>query len=48
VEAFWAMNGDTRPPTEAELVGSFLREESPMFDLDPAGNVVPSAGSVCA
>lgn len=46
IEAFVAMEG--RPPTdEAELVGTFLRAESPSFDVAPDGTLIPAPGSTC-
>jgi hypothetical protein len=46
IEAFTAMEG--RPPNgEAELVGTFLREPSPSYDIAADGTVTPAAGSTC-
>ena len=46
VEAFWAMEGRA-PASEDELVGMFLREPSPAYDISPTGEVIPATGSVC-
>jgi hypothetical protein len=46
VEAFWAMEGRA-PTTEDELVGTFLREPSPAYDISPSGEVIPATGSPC-
>lgn len=46
VEAFMAVEGDERPPTEDELVGSYLREPFDNWDLD-GWDVVLAPGSPC-
>ncbi len=46
VEAYTLIEGGA-PTTEADLVGDYLREESTLFDLDPAGTIVPAPGSTC-
>jgi hypothetical protein len=46
VEAYTALNG-APPATEAELVGDWLREESPRWDLDPSGAIVAAPDGGC-
>jgi len=46
IEAFTLMQ-DGPPTAEADLVGDYIREESPLFDLDPTGAIVPAPGSTC-
>lgn len=46
IEAYTLLVGGA-PPTEAGLVGDYIREESTLFDLDATGAIVPAPGSAC-
>lgn len=35
------------PLTEAEMVPNYLRRDSPFYDLDATGRIVPAPGSAC-
>jgi general secretion pathway protein G len=49
VEAWYAQNGTTSDPTEADLVsGGFMRAESDLHDVGAGGTVTPTAGGDCA
>ena len=45
VESFTLLEGHV--PTEAEMVPSYLRIQSPYYDIDMGGNVVPAPGGGC-
>lgn len=34
--------------SEADMVPDYIKVESPYFDLDAQGNVIPAPGSVCS
>ena len=46
VDSYEILRG-TLPVSEAELVPDFLLHESTLFDITPAGEVVPAPGSGC-
>lgn len=46
VESYDLLNG-TLPTSEADLVPDYLRIESTLYDITPAGEVVPAPGSGC-
>jgi hypothetical protein len=48
IDTFTMLEG-APPATEADLVTEgYLRDESTMFDLDPAGAIVPAPTSRCS
>jgi hypothetical protein len=46
VEAYTLLKGEA-PKNEKAMVPDFLREESPYWNLDAKGNVVPAPGMGC-
>jgi hypothetical protein len=38
---------DGPPPNEAAMVPNYIHEQSPYFDLDAQGHVVPAPNSIC-
>jgi len=35
------------PVSEAEMIPDYLRIDSPYYDIDAAGQIIPAPGSVC-
>ncbi|MDP2291217.1 MAG: hypothetical protein Q8M22_08495 [Actinomycetota bacterium] len=46
IESYSILENKT-PVTEAEMVPDYLHADSPYFDIDATGQIVPSPGSTC-
>lgn len=47
IESYSILENKT-PVTEAEMVPDYLHADSPYFNIDAAGQIVPAPGSTCS